>query len=48
MLIKVLHTIILEGILYTMCWKRKCFYLIECAILNGYVLDGFVQSAAHA
>ena len=32
----------------TKWWKRVFSYLIECSILNNFVLDSFVQTAAHA
>ena len=29
-------------------WKRIFFYLLECSILNAYILDKFVRPAEHA
>ena len=32
----------------TKWWKRVFFYIVECAILNSYILDRHIHSAEHA
>ena len=32
----------------TKWWERVFFYIVECAILNSYILDGHIRSAEHA
>ena len=32
----------------TKWWERVFFYIVECAILNSYILDGNIRSAEHA
>ncbi len=29
-------------------WRRLFFYLVECCMLNAYVLEGYVKTAEHA
>ena len=31
----------------TKLWKRVFFYLVECAILNSYVIDGHLRNVEH-
>ena len=41
------HTTTLVGVQRS--GRKECFfYIVECAILNSYILDGHIRSAEHA
>ena len=43
-----LHTYYNIGRRSTKWWKRIFFYIVECAILNAYVLDKYINPSEHA